>query len=44
MVDGVRAALLYDLSPLGILGKLLGLAAWGALAFAVSVRLFKWHE
>jgi ABC-type multidrug transport system permease subunit len=45
MVSGARAVLLYgETRPAEILPGILGLAAWAAAAYAVSLRAFRWHR
>ena len=44
MVDAVRSTLLYGAGFMTVGGKLCGLLLWGAVTFAFSVRLFRWHE
>ncbi len=44
LVELTRGSLSYGTSLAGEAGPLLGLGAWGVGFFALSARLFKWHE
>jgi ABC-type multidrug transport system permease subunit len=44
MVELTRSSLLYGASLAGEAGRVLGLGAWGLGFFALSARLFRWHE
>ena len=44
MVDAVRSTLLYGAGFATVAGNMCWLLLWGALTFAISVRLFRWHE
>jgi ABC-2 type transport system permease protein len=43
MVDAVRSTLLYGAGFASVSGNLCGLLLWGAVTFAISVRLFRWQ-
>jgi ABC-type multidrug transport system permease subunit len=40
--DGLRAVLLDGAGPAAILGQLANMLVWGGVAFAASVKLFRW--
>jgi ABC-type multidrug transport system permease subunit len=44
LVELTRGSLSYGASLSAEAGRLLGLGAWGLGFFALSARLFKWHE
>ncbi len=44
MIDAARATLLYGAGLTAVALPLLLLLLWGALAFALSLRLFRWHD
>ncbi|MFZ5893675.1 MAG: ABC transporter permease [Myxococcota bacterium] len=44
MVDATRETLLYGASIASVQSELLGLGAWGVVTFALSIRLFRWHD
>ncbi|MGC4086945.1 MAG: ABC transporter permease [Polyangiaceae bacterium] len=44
LVDAARATLLYGASLASVAPALLGLTAWGGAAFALSLRVFRWHD
>lgn len=44
MIDATRATLLYGAGLRAVALPLLGLLFWGAVAFGLSLRAFRWHD
>ncbi len=43
LIDGVRAVMLGGAGPAAVASPILVLAAWGAVSFAIALRLFRWQ-
>jgi ABC-type polysaccharide/polyol phosphate export permease len=43
LIDGVRAVMLDGVGPAAIARQVMILLIWGAVSFAVALRVFRWQ-